>query len=577
MGTYAKFSVSDNKDIEQTNLNLKLIDSGGTGLVDNKGNAVAESSKSILEFSIIKQKKVDFILTSVLQAIVKIENFGDGFESQKQNIDDEVNCGVILEKLKGFLKKDNTAEAEVALSEIVFDIQNKKLNNIKGSIKKLIRLADDFKTIRTTSKTSLTLLQADFGGITGKELDFDFEIDGNLGKVVVRPMEGMIMKSEETLLEETRSQFIQSIKSKNSLSVLKTALDKIKSGTSGSSTLTMKFDQFSTILEEIILIIDQDVLNDRLQSLVVRILKISKTTFATTLSTAEKDFVSEAVTTIEKSVIKTKKVYEVVKQSLKKVTGKDVDESKLKIETINDDGNIQINGVEQTFSQSKAVMKQTLSTFVSKQIMLNNVLMTLNLLRSKKEKRKEKDMGKKSFNGVLTKIKQFLKLIEEENTSVAELQSAVSTIVQFSNMVVGSSKSNLKEIKELSQSVMDKKLIIDQEVTLKKQQLEQKIGSKISLENFGLPKFSELTGEVVTSTKFETSQIETMNMEFVSLTKSYDAISKLTSALKEVVSKKGGIKGNEEITQAKEFLALISELMDILENSSTNSNIQMHA
>merc|ERR1711915_192713 len=329
--TYAKFSISDMKDIEQNNLDLKLIDSEGTGLVDSKGNVVAESSKSILEFSIIKQKKVDFISTSVLQAIVKIENFGDGFESQKQNIDDEVNCGVILEKikkLKGFLKKDNTAEAEVALSEIVFDIQNKKLNNIKGSIKKLIRLADDFKTIRTTSKTSLTLLQADFAGITGKELDFDFDIDGNLGKVVVRPMEGMIMKSEETLLEETRSQFIQSIKSKNSLSVLKTALDKIKSGTSGSSTLTMKFDQFSTILEEIILIIDQDVLNDRLQSLVVRILKISKTTFATTLSTAEKDFVSEVVTTIEKSIIKTKKVYEVVKQSLKKVTGKDVDESK---------------------------------------------------------------------------------------------------------------------------------------------------------------------------------------------------------------------------------------------------------
>merc|ERR1711915_543724 len=204
--------------------------------------------------------------------------------------------------------------------------------------------------------------------------------------------EGIMIKSEDKILEETHSQFIQSIKSKNSLSVLKTALDKIKSGTSGSSTLTMKFDQFSSILEEIILIIDQDVLNDRLQSLVVRILKISKTTFATTLSIAEKDFVSEAVTTVEKSIIKTKKVYEVVKKSLKEFTGKDVDESKLKIETINDNGDIQINGVEQTFSQSKAVMKQTLSTFVSKQMMMNNVLMTLNLLRSTKKKRKEDDM-----------------------------------------------------------------------------------------------------------------------------------------------------------------------------------------
>merc|ERR1711915_137357 len=120
-----------------------------------------------------------------------------------------------------------------------------------------------------------------------------------------------------------------------------------------------------------------DVLNDRLQSLVVRILKISKTTFATMLSIAEKEFVSEAVTTVEKSIIKTKKVYEVVKKSLKEFTGKEVDESKLKIETINDNGDIEINGVEQTFSQSKAVM-------------MNNVLMTLNYLEVQRKKEKKK-------------------------------------------------------------------------------------------------------------------------------------------------------------------------------------------
>ena len=197
-------------------------------------------------------------------------------------------------------------------------------------------------------------------------------------------------------------------------------------------------------------------------------------------------------------------------------------------------------------------------------------------MKGGKEIMKGKSKETKSFNSIISKVETFIKLFDEENSSTETIQEIVSTIVQYSKIVVGSSKSKVKTLSKLSKTIVKKKATFDQKVATQKQQLEQKLGTKISLKKLGLSKISESTGEIETSTKFETSQIESMNMEYIAYSKSSDSLTKLNLVLTEISSNKGASGSNGETATAGDFVNLLSKLIDLLETSSTGANIQKY-
>merc|ERR1712098_603808 len=155
----------------------------------------------------------------------------------------------------------------------------------------------------------------------------------------------------------------------------------------------------------------------------------------------------------------------------------------------------------------------------------------LKTMKGSKEVKKKKTKETKSFKSIISKVESFIKLFEEEGNSTETMQKIASTIVQFSKIVVGSSKSITKKLSELSKTITEKKIVFDKQIATQKEQIEEKLGNKISVEKLGLSKISESTGEIETSTKFETSQIESMNMEYISYSKTSDSLTKLSLAL----------------------------------------------
>merc|ERR1719233_2459006 len=579
--TFMKFSQSEITNIAELKLNIKTLDESGQGLIDNEGNSIAETSEFVLEISIQKAQKMKFLTSSILESIVSIENIGDGFASSEEKKSGEVNCGSILTKIKSvkeLMQKEKMIEVEAVVAELVYDIETKTITNIKKSVKELIRISSDFKQIQKTATSSLALYQSEYKSLKGQTLDVQIEIDQQSGKLVTQGKDGSVIKTEETLMQEMTLQFVQIVKSKNSVSILQKAILNAKSG--GATTgRKVKFSQFSQILEEILSLYEEDIASSKVQNLVMKIIKLSKGKFSTSLTSVEEKMLTESMEVVEKVITKTEKFYESLKISMKEISGEEVDESSYEIETIDENGGVLVGGAEQKFMQSKVVIKQKFSNLVMKQSLMSTVLNTLTILKTMKggkEVKKEKSKETKSFKSIISKVEGFIQLFEEESNSTETMEELVATIVQFSKIVVGSSKSSSKKISQLSKTITEKKAILDRKIATQKEQIEQKLGSKISIEKLGLSSISESTGEIETSTKFETSQIESMNMEYISYSKSSDSLTKLSVVLTEISSNKGASGTNGETTTAEEFIELVSELTDLLEISSTEANIQKY-
>merc|ERR1712106_1268537 len=577
--TFTKYSQSETKSIEDMELNIKQLDENGQGFVDQEGIAVAESSEVVLQISITKAQKQTFLSTSVMQSIVTIENIGDGFATEEKK-EGEISCGALLTKIKSIkelMKKGKMEEVEGMVSEIVYDIQTKFITNIKKSIKQLIRISSDFKEFRNVAKSSLSRFQTEYKSIKGKTLEIILEIDQSSGKVMTKSVDGSVTKSTETLMQEMTLQFVQAIKSKNSVSLLKTVIESAKSG-GGSSGRKVTFVQFSQTLQEILSLLEQDITSNKVQRLVIRLIKLSKGKFSSSLSSTEIEVLTESMTVVEKVMTKTTEFYKSLKTSMKEISGEEVDESSYKIETINESGAILVGGSEQKFTQSKVVIKQNFAKLVIKQNLMSSVIKTITILKTMKggkEAKKGKSEETKSFNSIISKIESFIKLFEDESSSSETMQELVATIEQYSRLVVGSSKSSSKILTSLSKTIMEKKVTFDQQVVTQKGQIEEKLGSKISIEKLGLTRISE-SGEIETSTKFEASQIESMNMEYIAYTTASDSLTKLSLVLTEVSSNKGASGDNGETSTAEEFVDLLSILIDLLETSSTEANIQKY-
>merc|ERR1712106_339506 len=577
--TFTQYSQSETKSIEEMELNIKQLDENGQGFVDAEGIAVAESSEVVLQISITKAQKQTFLSTSVMQSIVIIENIGDGFATEEKK-EGEISCGALLTKIKStkeLMKKGKMEEVEGMVSEIVYDIQTKFITNIKKSIKQLIRISSDFKEFRNVAKSSLSRFQTAYKSIKGKTLEIILEIDQSSGKVMTKSADGSVTKSTETLMQEMTLQFVQAIKSKNSVSLLKTVIESAKSG-GGSSGRKVTFVQFSQTLQEILSLLEQDITSNKIQRLVIRLIKLSKGKFSSSLSSTETEMLSESMTVVEKVMTKTTEFYKSLKSSMKEISGEEVDESSYKIETINESGAILIGGSEQKFAQSKVVIKQNFAKLVMKQNLMSSVIKTITILKTMKggkEAKKGKSEETKSFNSIISKIESFIKLFDDESSSSETMQELVATIVQYSRLVVGSSKSSSKKLTSLSKTIIEKKITFDQQVVTQKGKIEEKLGSKISIEKLGLTRITE-SGEIETSTKFEASQIESMNMEYIAYSTASDSLTKLSLVLTEVSSNKGASGDNGETSTAEEFVDLLSILIDLLETSSTEANIQKY-
>merc|ERR1712106_204029 len=67
-----------------------------------------------------------------------------------------------------------------------------------------------------------------------------------------------------------------------------------------------------------------------------------------------------------------------------------------------------------------------------------------------------------------------------------------------------------------------------------------------------------------------------MNLEFIANSKSSDSLTKLTTVLTSIITNKGATGTNGEVTCGVKFVKIVSKLVDLLEESLTEANIQKH-